>query len=629
MQFIAIDTETHLIARGKLAPKMVCYQWYTPEYGANLTPRRDPLNPVAEHLSGDDYLIGWNIAYDMAVILATYPELSSHVWAKYERGQILDSMLAEQLIDLARGTLAINSNQKGYYSLGKTAARYGYEKNSYDPWRLRYSELDGVPFHDWPAEAIEYATHDVEVTYDVWQQQIEKHPEWLGDIENQSRSAWCLHLMSCWGVHTDPDRVEVLRGQVTDLINSVRIDLLGAGLINESGKRSTRKAQKLLWDEAIRLGISPKWTKGGLEKEPKDRELKDLALDEDACNQVGLDILQKYSLYSTQGSLMSRIDDLTEGYHYPLQSSFDTLKETGRTSSRKPGPPLKGTQMQNFPRKLGARECLVPRDGMCFLGADLAMTELHTLAQSCLDLFGESKLADSLNDGKDVHLEFAGWILGIDYDEAVSRKKSGDPDIVELRSTEAKWCNFGFPGGMGAARFVAMTRAQHGVNMPLERAQYLKKLWLNAWEMQRFFNHVNDLLGGREYVSMPAMRADRIRGRVGYCDGCNGFFQVLAADGMKKALWYVSEACYNKPENALYGWRPWNLVHDELLLEGPIETVHAAGLELKRLMEYGFNQYVPDCPTTADPVAMPYWTKEAKPTYDNRGELIVWQKSTT
>jgi len=628
--YIGIDTETFLIDRAELAPKMVCYQWCDKVWGANLVHAKDAESLIRQHLEGDEYLLGANVAYDMGVIYVNYPHLQDLVWAKYARNEIVDVFIAERLIDIAKGTYAVNDKIKGHYSLGKIAARYALQKDADDPWRLRYGELYDVPVEQWPESAKQYATHDVEVLEPIFQKQL-RHVNWLGDLENQTRYAWCLQLMSCWGVHTDPVKVERLRVEVEALIATARDALLARGLLGPKSKkdptlkRNTRAAQQIAWDECKRLEIEPSWTKAGLKLEPDKREVKHVCLDAEACEAIGLEILDHYSTYVTQNTIKFRVEDLSKGYYLPLQARFDVLKETGRTSSKKTTGSTEGTQLQNMPVKLNLRECFVPRDGYCFLGGDYSSAELHTMAQACLNLFGFSKMAEALNAGRDVHVQFAARILGIDYDEAKARYDAGDAEVKACRDDEAKRCNFGLGGGMGWQRLQGTIWQYGRKRISDERAKRLVQLWKMEWpEMALFFKYVNDRLGGREKIVTKAWSADRYRGRVGYCDGCNELFQIPAADGIKRALWNVSHAAYNEPESPLYGYRPWNIVHDELLGEQRINGLHEAALEFKRLMEEGINYYCKDVPTEVEPVAMMFWSKKAKPVFNVKGKLVPW-----
>jgi DNA polymerase-1 len=80
---------------------------------------------------------------------------------------------------------------------------------------------------------------------------------------------------------------------------------------------------------------------------------------------------------------------LRMGVEFPIHTRFDIV-ETGRTSSS-------GPNVQNIRRLPGIRECFVPRDGWWFMQADYPGLELKTLAQVCIWLLGQSRLAEVLN----------------------------------------------------------------------------------------------------------------------------------------------------------------------------------------------------------------------------------------
>lgn len=146
-------------------------------------------------------------------------------------------------------------------------------------------------------------------------------------------------------------------------------------------------------------------------------------------------------------------------YEVPLVLRPNPLLETGRTS-------YDGV-IQLMPRVGGVRECIVARPGRLFSSEDYKAGEMVTHAQSCIWIVGASRLAEALNRGLDAHLDGAAGILGISYEEAQRRKKSGDKQIVNLRQAY-KPANFGFPGRMGAAKLVIQQRKQ-GPDTPCER----------------------------------------------------------------------------------------------------------------------------------------------------------------
>ena len=68
-----------------------------------------------------------------------------------------------------------------------------------------------------------------------------------------------------------------------------------------------------------------------------------------------------------------------------------------------------------------------------------------------------------------------------------------------------------------------------------------------------------------------------------------------------------------------------NFVHDEIVVECDEVVCDAVARDLQGIMEREFNHFVPDCPTTAEPVVMRYWSKKAKQCRDDNGRLIPWE----
>lgn len=272
-----------------------------------------------------------------------------------------------------------------------------------------------------------------------------------------------------------------------------------------------------------------------------------------------------------------------------------------------------------------------------FIQADFPSLELYTLAQYCMTWLGRSKLAEALNAGMDPHLWVAAIILRCTYEEALANKK--DPEVKAARQL-AKPANFGFPGGMGIAKFVSSTRkavvkregraAWEAMGLDEARAKLLKDQWQEAWpEMPAYFARVNDLLDedtGR--ATVETLFTKRFRGAASYCAACNNGFQALGADCAKRAVWLVARACYVEQGSPLFNSRPVAFVHDELIAEtddGP--GLHDAAYEMRRLMAVGANEYLPDVPIPAEkiePTAMRRWSKKATTVHDEGGRLAVW-----
>lgn len=253
----------------------------------------------------------------------------------------------------------------------------------------------------------------------------------------------------------------------------------------------------------------------------------------------------------------------------------------------------------------------------CFLWGDFEAAEMHTLAQNCKDVIGFSKLGDLLNGGVDPHAWWAGTgRLGLTgTDKEIADLVLGREDAKDQRGW-AKPCNFGLPGGMGWEKFVLFSRKQYGVTFSEDEAKYYKTHWLRTLpEIGELHKHVKRLLGKRETCTIRLERGGFIGGGKRFTAACNFFFQAPCAAGAKAALNHVCFECYADPDSPLFGFRVWNLVHDELCLEGPAERVHEAGVRLREIMEREFNYYTPDYTTGVEVIAGFNWGKGAKPLF--------------
>ena len=340
-----------------------------------------------------------------------------------------------------------------------------------------------------------------------------------------------------------------------------------------------------------------------------------MALDEEACDESGDPVLIAVSRYGrAQNILVKDVRAMLEGVQWPIHAHFDSLVDTGRTS-------CSGPNLQNPRRKEGVRECFVPRPGHLYAACDFDKAELHTLAQVCFTILGYSRLAERLNAGFDPHLDLGAQILGISYEEAIRRK--GDPLVKEARQ-HAKPANFGFPGGMGVAGFLSYAKATYGLSFDPDQARVLKERWFENWpEMREYFRWVSNLVGASDAGSIKHLDSKRQRGLVSYTVAANSFFQGLAADGAKAALFEVCRKQYNDPKSVLYGCRTVNFIHDELLVEVPEATAHEAAIELQRTMIEAFNPWVPDVPVRASVTLMRRWSKNAEPVWRD-GRLVPW-----
>jgi len=613
---VAIDTETELIRPGCLAPKLVCLSWaFVSETTGSIVSgvAKDPediertfgqwINGAANYTNGVR-IIGHNTAYDMAVLGSYNPAWLHLMFKAYERGNINDTKIRQQLIDIADGSFWKNKKRGGYSlkSLAEKHLKIEIDKGA-DTWRLRYGELLHVDLDDWPDEAKEYAIKDAEVTYEVFCSQ--------GTVTNskeQTANAWALHLMSCWGVTTDKPRVDKFTQEAIDSMAVLREKLSRTGLMRVDGTKNLK---------AIRERVAT------FSKRPKLTDKGNIATDEAAIKATGdkdLLMLVDFSKAQKLDSVWSRYLIQGTDTNTPIQASFHCLVESGRTSCSKPN-------LQNPHRATGLRECFVPRKGYLFAACDYSTLELCTLAQVNSWLFKDCSMAQRLRDGADLHLHFASVLLGIPYEEALELLKARDPKMKRTRQM-AKVANFGYPGGMGAEAFRSYAKG-YGLEISEREAKDLRDNWFTAWpEMEPYFNFVNSQIQGRGFNGeIRQFVTDRVRGDVSFTQACNSYFQGLAADGAKHALFQVSKRCYTDPDSVLYGSRPIMFIHDEIVLETPEDKAPEAADELARVMRDTMQLFTPDVPIKTDVALMSRWYKDAEETRSLSGKLQVWQPS--
>lgn len=615
---IAVDCETALIAPGLLAPPLTCVSFATSEGRTALLDRRTGVDAVRTLLNSDCTIAGHNCAYDLAVIANECGDAMPEVFAAYEADRIEDTGLRQKLIDNAKGCLGkiiVVKDADGKarpYSLGNLSKRLLGATLDKTTYRLGYGPLRDVPIDQWPEGARAYATDDAIATLGVRQVQ-EAHRALLEDQYRQSRAAFAFHLVSCWGLLTDPVAVDALERGALAEYPQLCAELVAAGLkrpdrVLKSGKNKNQVKEGSRNMLAARARIVSVYAALG-EPHPLT-EKGHAALDEDACAKSGDPVLRKYARLTSVGKTLSTdVPLLRRGL---VQPRYDSLLATGRTST--------SPNTQNPKREGGVRECYVPRPGFVFAAADYAGLELRTWAQCCIKLLGCSRMAEVLNAGDDPHCMIAAAILGCSYEEAVRRKKAPDGDNARQCG---KVANFGFPGGLGPDTLVHYAWLSYGVELTRTQAKALKDLWFRTWPEARLYLDAIARIVDSPNPIIEQYRSKRFRGGMSYCAAANTLFQGLGADAAKEATWLVSKACYVDRNSPLFGCRIVNFVHDEVIMESPEATAHEALAELERLMIAGASPWLPDVPPKVEGVLMRRWSKKAK-RIEREGRVIPW-----
>lgn len=659
MPYLSFDLETALSVRAQIAPAIACGAWAEMSDEGEIKAAAIGLRPQAlaefkRQLASGAVLVNQFYPYDIACLLedataleggiaaevsgkfGSVPRLSVEIWNALRAGRFVGVDICQMLLDVAAGKLEYRELVKEPYNLTNIAAWNGIEvPPKEETWRLYYSQLAEIEPEIWPEAARAYVLQDADLPLRIHRNQLAEDRRWvesyghpvLHEAGQQTWAQTCLHLTAGHGVRSSEARVTKLRAEVEAHISALKVKLIAAGLVRPIGSKDTKKAKALVKATFEAQGRPVPMTVEKKNRKAKTPFVPQVSTEEDTMVLSGHPLLIDYSDFASSSILLDRVEDLAEGYVLPLQCEFTSIRATGRTSSRKPRSPHKGTQQQNWPREVGARESLIPRDGCAFLWADFEAAEMHTLAQNCKDEVGYSKLGELLNSGVDPHAWFAGLArLGLTglTDKQMADVVMGREDKKELRGW-SKPNNFGRPGGQGDASFVTFSRKQYGVLFTLSEAKHYGQLWFRALpEVKELHGVVKRLLGRNDTCTVRIRRGGFVAGGKRFTAACNFFFQAPCAAGAKASLCHVMYECYADPDSPLFGFRVWNMVHDEICLEGPIGRVHEAGVRLREIMEREFNVYTPDYPTGVEVIAGNAWSKDAKPVYDASGRLGLW-----
>lgn len=393
----------------------------------------------------------------------------------------------------------------------------------------------------------------------------------------------------------------------------------------------------------------------------------------DTLEESGDDVLEAYGhITEIEKHRSTYLPTLEDATRWPLIPRPNLIVETGRTS-------YDGV-MQTFPKKGGLRECFTARPGYVLCSNDYAAVELCSLGQVLHDFFGASSIADAINASKDpgaLHTALGARMLGASVEDMKARIKAGDATAAGFRQA-AKAANFGFPGGMGAVTFVLAKRkriegftesesgpAEDRVQQPdgsvrvvrgyaglrlcilmtgAERcgttkvtetkgrahapvcaacvacAEDLRNEWFGQWpDMRKYFKVVSDIADTGE---MTQLRSGRVRGGIDFTNTANGFFQGLAADGAKDALWRVSLESYTDRKSPMFGSRPLFFTHDEIVSELPEPVAHEAAIRQAAVMQGAMQEWLPDVfIPPLEPALMRFWSKDAKSVFVD-GRLV-------
>ncbi len=641
MKLIAMDTETFPIKPGMLAPRIVCFSWGEREPEAidkHLELRDHGLLRLHRKLSDPtQHITIHNAPFDLACASEDMPQLVPLIFDAYAEGRIHCTISRQKIIDVAAGMRkwrrVRGRVQPATYTLADLVDLYFQTKlEKVDTWRVKYGLLDGVPIDQWPVEAREYALSDAEWHLRVWEAQRDEMREMRGgDLPNLAecaRSAFALHLMSCWGIRAEPAAVDKFESHCIEEIAKMHAALEDTGIFrapDKLGKRSRVMAEIRRRIEAslTRLKIPVPSTPTGQTQTDKET----LEKTDDPALHVLAESLSFEKHLGQWGPV------LRAATVRPVCCRYNELVETGRTScsAQSNGD---GTNIQNPPRNGDVRPAIVPRRGWVMVSTDADTIELRAHAQNCLDLLGWSHMAEMLvdqhkNNGPDLHVRLGANILGLDPYAAQARLRDGDVEVADARQF-AKIGNFGFPGGLGAEAFVAyaagqMKKEQHKKwfgkygstwEDQVAFAKEVRAIWFETYpENREYFRYCGQQVDeDTREGTIEQLMSGRVRGGARFTAIANGYFQGRVADAMKEILFQLARECYAMPDSVLFGSRPIMFLHDEPIVEHPDDaSLTARADRQQQIVVDVLNKWMPDIPCTSKATAFRRWWKGADP----------------
>lgn len=369
------------------------------------------------------------------------------------------------------------------------------------------------------------------------------------------------------GMYVDKEELEQFGKELTSKLETItKIIYEMAG--EEFNINSTKQLGEILF-EKMKLPVIKK-TKSGYST---DVDVLEKLKKEDPIIEQILEYRQLMKLNSTYvEGLKPYINIKTNRIH----SFFhQTITATGRISSTEPN-------LQNIPTRfeLGkrVRKVFKPEKGKIYLDADYSQIELRVLAS----ISGDKHMIEAFKEGKDIHKQAASKVFKTPIEEVTKEQRSN-----------AKAVNFGIvygisDFGLGEQLGIGRKKAKQYIEEYLEQYAGIKQFMENITEQAKEQGYVETLFHRRRYI--PELKSNNYMVRqFGARAAMNTPIQGTAADIMKIAMIKV----YNEIKSRKLKSKIILQVHDEMMIETPIEEKEEMIKIMKKCMESAANLEVP------------------------------------
>jgi DNA polymerase I len=552
-ELTAVDTETTsldaLVAELvgislSVKPGEACYIPVAHRNGEEQLKRELVLAKLKPWLESASHLkVGQNLKYD------------AHIFANYGitlGGMAFDTMLESYVLE---SHLAHNMDSLAERHLGMKTIRYG-EVCGKGAHQIGFDQVD-------LQNATAYAAEDADITLRLhlalWPE-IQKNPGLQYIYEKIEMPAMrVLGIMERNGIRID----SALLAQQGQQVGKRLLELEGE-IHRLAGQpfniQSPKQIAEILFGQ-LELPVIKKTPSGAPSTD--EEVLQKLAEDYPLPARI-LDYRSLAKLMSTYIEKLPRMADPKTGRVHTNFSQATAV--TGRLASSDPN-------LQNIPVRTEEgrriREAFIPADGCKLLSADYSQIELRIMAHIAED----ENLLTAFREGKDVHQATAAEIFGIALDEVSSEQRR-----------YAKVINFGLIYGMSAFGLagnlgIERAAAQNYIAKYFDRypgvAQYMERTRLEARER----GYVETVFGRRLWL--PEIKGSNGPRRQGAERAAiNAPMQGTAADLIKLAMIAVE----NWLEKEGLKTKLILQVHDELVLDVPIDEVELVKLTLPGLM---------------------------------------------
>lgn len=566
---IAVDTETDGLYRNS-ALCGISFSW-KPQQGVYV-PIRSP-NPES-HL-GEETVIsklkpilenpeipkcGHNLKFDASIFIWHGVQL---------QGVVFDTMLASQLVDPRQPSHNLDNLALLHlnHKMIPLSDLLGDEEDSIS--------IDKVPFED----VTRYASEDTDVVlqlYHYFKPKLEETEttELVRDIESPLGPV--LALMEFNGIVCDTEELEQQSNVVRNLVGEREREI--HELVGYSFNiDSPTQLADILFDE---IGFKPvRRTKGG-KRSTDVTVLETLAQQEDVNDpkttvpRLIVEYRQYRKLQSTYfGQLRGSVDEQTKRIHTHL---YQLTTATGRLKSD-------GPNLQNIPvrTEIGRqlRRAFRAPKGHKLICADYSQIELRVLAHFSDD----PKLVEIFTNNMDIHTSVAAEVFKIEPD-----------DVSKEMRDKAKIVNFGIIYGVSPS---GLARRIQGMNVN-EARELITDYKARFPGINTFFQdcvqqaldqgYVSTLTGRRRAIP-ELFEPSQSRQNLGERLAINTVIQGTAADLIKAAMVKVQ----HRIDRDQLEMKLLLQIHDELVLESPIDLVEEHAAIVSEEMENALKLNVP------------------------------------